>query len=353
MACADGVIHENEISLLAELAGNLGLETEVASNIIDHAPRLSFFIPSQPEDRRQELHRVVLMMITDGVIHEKEYAQCRKLAEAMEISVEYLDKVVQHYQTKQQEHIQHLEILQNIFLVAIADGQLSPAEHEFLLDVADSLELSADDLDFLIENHETLDFIIPEDEQEKLFTLKNLVYMMLVDGEIDPGEYEICLSFAHRVGMGRKEIEEILEEYEILQKSRSEHQTEIDNLNVDICLDIFLNIARSEISVADIIGIIAEMEANPNLPDQENHPEYPRFLLEFFWLIHVRAGILFRENKTHLPMLLDVSLTENNFHALRDHIINIEQTYGATEIPLSGMTDSQIIRELNNYFQRI
>lgn len=353
MAYADGMIHENEIAVLAELAGNLGLDADVASEIIQQAPSLDFRVPEKAEDCRHELHRVVLMMVTDGTIHEREYLLCQKLAEAMQIDLDYLEKVVEFYLAKQQEHIQHLAIFQNLFLVAIADGALTPVEEEFLYDVADNLGLGDDDVVYLIENHATLDFIIPEDEQEKLFTLKNLVYMMLVDGEIEPSEYELCLTFAKRVGMGRKEIEEILAEYAQMQVERSENQHEIDNRNVDICLDIFLNLDKVPLSVQEILTLGDNLLQTQELKSVNLAPIYTRYLLDFFWLVYIRASSLHREHKARLPLLLDIARSQNSFQVLRDHVISLEQEYGATEIPLPEMPDEVIQHDLKTYFERL
>ncbi|MEZ4776741.1 MAG: hypothetical protein R3D00_26430 [Bacteroidia bacterium] len=353
MAYADGLIHENEIAVLAELAGNLGLDSDIAEEIIQNAPSLDFRVPEKAEDCRHELHRVVLMMVTDGQIHEREYALCQKLAGAMQIELDYLDKVIEFYLAKQQEHIQHLAIFQNLFLVAMADGALTLVEEEFLHDVADNLGLGPEDVEYLIENHQNLDFIIPEDEQEKLFTLKNLVYMMLVDGEIEQREYELCLDFARRVGMGQKEIEEILTEYEQMQIDRSENQHDIDNRNVDICLDIFLNLDKVPHSVEEILAFAETLFQTQELKSMGSDNKYTRYLLDFFWLIYVRASTLHREHKNRLPLLLDIARSQDNFRTLRDHVISLEQEYGATEIPLPEMPDEMVRQELRAYFERI
>ncbi|MDX2248082.1 MAG: TerB family tellurite resistance protein [Bacteroidia bacterium] len=353
MAFADGIIHENEIAILAELAGNLGLDPDIANEIIHQAPKLNFRVPENPEDCRNELRRIVLMMVTDAEIHPKEYEQCKKLAAAMHIEPDYLDKVIEFYISKQHEHIQHLAIFQNLFLVAVADGELTPVEQEFLRDVAENLGLDPEDVDYILENHQNLDFIIPEDDEEKYFSLKNLVYMMLVDGDIEQSEYQLCLDFARRVGMGRKEIEEILAEYEQMQKDRSEKQSDIDRENVDICLDIFLNLSACPYSVAEILAIGEKLLTTRLADFSTPNARCTRHLLDFFWLIYVRTHSIHRDHKQMIPLLLDLAKAQNSFQELRDHVIRLEQEHGATEIPLPNMSDETVRQELQSWLTKI
>ena len=55
-----------------------------------------------------------------------EYEKCLRMAEALEVDQAYLDKVIGFYQAKQKEHLNHIAIFQNLFIVAAADGALSP-----------------------------------------------------------------------------------------------------------------------------------------------------------------------------------------------------------------------------------
>lgn len=353
MAYADGDIHENEIAVLAELAGILGLDADQANQIMNQGGSGDFYIPDTEAECQNEIRRVVLIMLTDGEIHPKEYQQCLRLAKAMNISQEYLDEVIQLYISRQKEHEQHLGIFQNLFLIAVADGSLSPEEEEFLKDVAANLGLSQQDVDNILENHQSLDFIIPEDDEEKYFSLKNLVYMMVVDGDIEESEYKLCLNFAERVGMGRKEIEEILTEYENIQKRRERDQSDIDSTNIDICLDVFLNLNKIPLSTFEILDLLHKATRTRNLDFSLLDNElYTYHFFQFMWLIYIRASALSREHKSTLPILLNLAYAQGNFRDLRDHILQLEQEHGATEIPIYEMGTDALKAEILDYLDR-
>jgi uncharacterized tellurite resistance protein B-like protein len=353
MAHADGVIHENEISVLAELAGNLGMDPEKASEMIANAANMNFIIPESQEEKLNELRRVVLIMITDGEIHPDEYAKCLLLAQALEINQTYLDKIIDFYQEKQKEHTNHISIFQNLFLVAAADGDLTEREEEFLREVADNLGLAPSDIDHILSNHKDLDFIIPEDEEERFFSLKNLVYMMVIDGEIQDSEYNLCLNFAERIGMGEEDIENILEEYEQIRKERLANQSEVDSYNIDVCLDIFNALGKLNITVTETIDRINHCRETLVFSLSEGASiEDNRIFCEFLWLLFIRASNLSREHREFIPLLLELARQQNNLLEIREYIIELEKSNGGTIITLPDLPSEQISQDLVKYFEK-
>ena len=353
MAHADGIIHENEIAILAELAGTLGLDTELAEEMILKGSTSSFIIPETQEEKLNELRRVVLIMLTDGEIHPKEYQKCLVLAEALEVDQIYLDKIIAFYQEKQKEHLNHIAIFQNLFLVAAADGTLTEREEDFLREVADNLGLNPEDIDHILANHQHLDFIIPEDEEEQFFSLKNLVYMMVVDGEIEESEYKLCLNFAERIGMGYDDIEKILQEYEQIRQERLANQSEIDSYNIDVYLDIFNSLGKLNVPVTDLLERINYCRDTLDFQlSEEASPEENRIFGEFMWLLFIRANNLSREHREVIPILLDLSRQQNNLLEVREYLIELEKSNGGSLIKLPDLTDEEITHDLVRYVEK-
>lgn len=106
-----------------------------------------------------------------------------------------------------------LYFFQNLLLVATADGYLDEQEGDFLLQVGEQLELSADDVAPLIDNLRVLSFVIPETGIERTFELQTLVLLMMEDGRIDEREYALCLEYATRIGYGRAFLDDLIQKF--------------------------------------------------------------------------------------------------------------------------------------------
>ena len=102
IAHLDGILHPEERNMLMEIAEGMGLPEAQTSRLLNQGSRLEFVIPPTEGERFIELRMVVLMMLTDGRMDEREYEGCKQLAELMGIEQPYLDEVVAFYQEKQQ-----------------------------------------------------------------------------------------------------------------------------------------------------------------------------------------------------------------------------------------------------------
>src|SRR5690606_3623649 len=104
--------------------------------------------------------------------------------------------LAEFFDTKQKK----LAFLQNLILVAIADNYIDEAESDFLLSIAEQLNLTEEDTLPLTDNLSLLTFIIPEDGRQKTMELQTLVMMMLQDGELEEREYNLCLEYTRKIG---------------------------------------------------------------------------------------------------------------------------------------------------------
>ncbi len=76
VATADGHLDQMEGDFLVQIGDQLRLSAEDVQPIIDNLPGLTFVIPETGLERTFELQTLVLMMMQDGHIDEREYALC-------------------------------------------------------------------------------------------------------------------------------------------------------------------------------------------------------------------------------------------------------------------------------------
>lgn len=103
-----------------------------------------------------------------------------------------------------------LAFFQNIILLAAADGELSPEESDFLLQLGDKLGLTPEDVMPIADNLGVLSFVVPAEGLQRTLELQTLVQMMLQDGRIDAREYGLCLEYANRIGYGKGILDDMV-----------------------------------------------------------------------------------------------------------------------------------------------
>ncbi|WNJ20960.1 hypothetical protein [Pontibacter sp. G13] len=338
IAHLDGELDAAEIAFLEEMAGTMGLSEQDILPLISQGASLEFIIPNSEPERYMEIRLVVLMMLSDGIMQPQEYQGCLTLANMMGIDKEYLDEIVAFYTDKQRERLRHRGIFQNFYLIAAADNLIDEDESKLLMEVAQNLGLGQQDIDFVVENAHQLDFIIPEDKEERYFTLKNLVYMMIVNGRIDQREYELCIKFAEMIDMSNREVEAIINEYESIQQERESHQDSIDQFNLNLYLDIYASLLNMPIPPSEVIDKIEEVIHLRKLDITiDNSEEATRTFFYLVWLCIVRGKRLNPEMMASLDMLFELVRTHGNYKAMMDFLIRQEQTHGGSAINLTTL----------------
>ena len=102
--------------------------------------------------------------------------------------------------TNDPQEQQRLGQLKNLVMLAAADGRLTDSELAVLLAVASRENISPDDFNRVIEDPDSVTIDLPEDEDTKLAYLRDMVAMMMVDGELEEQELAICKSYAMALG---------------------------------------------------------------------------------------------------------------------------------------------------------
>ena len=103
-----------------------------------------------------------------------------------------------------------IELFRNLVAVAFADGHMEDSEKEFLEERADELGLPAEDVASIMKDVHNLEFKVPEDLDEREEQLSDVVFMSMVDGDIEQKEYDLCLNIAERLGLGKQDLDEVI-----------------------------------------------------------------------------------------------------------------------------------------------
>jgi tellurite resistance protein len=112
------------------------------------------------------------------------------------------------------------EHLENMVAVALADGKFEEIEKEFLTSRALEYGFTVQEVNNLMNNTAHIEAYIqekdfngfsPKNTFHKEEQLADAVYMLLVDGEVNPREYALCLHLAEKLGMGKSDVDEIIE----------------------------------------------------------------------------------------------------------------------------------------------
>ncbi|MBF9255109.1 hypothetical protein I2I11_17555 [Pontibacter sp. 172403-2] len=100
-AIADKYIDEAESDFLVSIGQQLGITEEDTLPITDNLTSLSFIIPKDGPQKMMELQTLVLMMLQDGVIEEREYNLCLEFTRQIGYSQDILDDLISRLANKQ------------------------------------------------------------------------------------------------------------------------------------------------------------------------------------------------------------------------------------------------------------
>lgn len=105
----------------------------------------------------------------------------------------------------------------NLMSIAGIDGNISDEEKNVIVKIAQDLGLTEKDFDACIEAFQQIDeskleTIVPDDDEDKYSFLKNMVLVMMVDGEIDDNERAFIAGLAEKYGVdGEEAVNELIQ----------------------------------------------------------------------------------------------------------------------------------------------
>ncbi|MCC9167703.1 hypothetical protein [Pontibacter harenae] len=94
VALADKYIDEMESEFLLSIGNQLGLTEEDTLPITDNLSSLSFIIPQDGLQKTLELQALVMMVLQDGEVEEREYDLCLEYTRQIGYSKEILDDFI-------------------------------------------------------------------------------------------------------------------------------------------------------------------------------------------------------------------------------------------------------------------
>lgn len=95
---------------------------------------------------------------------------------------------------------QRLGQLKNLVMLASADEKVTDSEMAVLLAVASRENITPEEFNKVIDDPDSVNITLPEDEDTKLAYLRDMVAMMMIDGELDEHELAICKLYAMALG---------------------------------------------------------------------------------------------------------------------------------------------------------
>ncbi|MBC7449704.1 MAG: TerB family tellurite resistance protein [Hymenobacteraceae bacterium] len=99
VATADGYLDEQEGDFLLQVGDQLELTPEDVAPLIENLRLLTFIIPETGIERTFELQTLVMMMMEDGKVDEREYALCLEYATRIGYGRAFLDDLIQKFAT--------------------------------------------------------------------------------------------------------------------------------------------------------------------------------------------------------------------------------------------------------------
>ena len=119
----------------------------------------------------------------------------------------------------EREKLSHLK---NLVALAISDGKVEKSELVALAAICRREGLTESNLKKCFESPESISFVAPNDDKTKIVYLKDMVCLMMCDGNINEKEFAICKLTAEALGFKHEVIDamilDIIEELKLTIK---------------------------------------------------------------------------------------------------------------------------------------
>ena len=99
----------------------------------------------------------------------------------------------------------------NLVAIAYADDVLDEYEKEFLSLRAEEIGLNTDEVKSMLSNADELKVIVPLNQEEVEEQIADIVYMIMVDGDIHEKEYKLCLSIAEKLDYSKADLDYMID----------------------------------------------------------------------------------------------------------------------------------------------
>lgn len=103
-----------------------------------------------------------------------------------------------------------LSHLKNLIALSMADGKVEKSELAAIAAVCSREGLTEDDMKKCLENPDSIQFIPPTDDNTRLRYLRDMVLLMMSDGNIDKNEMVVCKLTAEALGYRHEVIDAMI-----------------------------------------------------------------------------------------------------------------------------------------------
>jgi uncharacterized tellurite resistance protein B-like protein len=107
---------------------------------------------------------------------------------------------------------ERLSHMRNLIVLSLSDNTPSREEFEIITKVGARIGLEEADLKRILERPESIEFIAPKNDDERIEQLYDMVAVMMVDGKIDSREVNYCKSIAIKLGFMPEVIDDMVAE---------------------------------------------------------------------------------------------------------------------------------------------
>lgn len=145
----------------------------------------------------------------------------------------------------------------NLLCVAGIDGTITDEERNVIINIAENLGLNEDDFDLCIDiwkktDESEYETIVPEDDEDKFQYLKDLVLVMMIDGEIDDNERTYIGGLAEQFGYDGDDAVNTLIDIVYKEHSGNEEEEPEDEVFEDVDDESQINMGKSNLQFKEI-----------------------------------------------------------------------------------------------------
>ncbi len=101
--------------------------------------------------------------------------------------------------------------LKQLFRIALADAHLDKREEEYLLYTAQKMGINNQEFEKVKESSDQVQVVIPDNYYQRFRMIFDFVWMMMIDGEIDPREEIVCKQLVNQLDFASGVVDDLVE----------------------------------------------------------------------------------------------------------------------------------------------
>lgn len=118
--------------------------------------------------------------------------------------------------------------IKSLIDVALSDELIDEQEIILLTKIAKRFNLPDTEIKAIKKNHKNLKFIPPTDLRQQFDMIYDIMHMMMVDGNIDEREMQLCHKYAIQLGFASERLSKMLKIiHEDIAKGKSRNNTRV------------------------------------------------------------------------------------------------------------------------------